>query len=549
MIARRLFALLLIFLTPAMANAAARSLIVFDASGSMWAQIDGKTRIEIARETLATVLKTVPADMELGLMVYGHRDKGSCADIELAVPPATGTAQAIADFVKGVNPKGKTPITASVQQAAEALRYTEDKATVILVTDGLETCDADPCALAADLENKGVDFTAHVVGFGLSEEEGRKVACVAENTGGRYVQASDAGQLEGALAETVVAPPAPEPAPKPQEPKALDFNVEVQSFLTVGKPIPADNQEVFWEFFRMDEAGNKAIQPLEYKYGAAAKFKLAPDRYMAHARLGKIDREFPIVVDETKLIKLEAVFDAGRVTLVPVFVAGGPETGDIAFVGGKFGGLEESSYSRFTFYAAAGRVDFFGQIGKAETTGTIDLKAGEDIEHVLVIPAGLIVPKADYAEGGPPVEGDGVFIEILGKSDIAGNRPSLAYTYGAGHDLWVPAGEHLLRASLDKAVAEMPVKVAAGERAEPLVVLNAGVLFVSAPGAHRIVINRASTDINDVQTYVTDNYGAELSATLHPGDYEVTVDYDSSLTEKKQKATVKAGERSEIKVE
>ena len=81
---------------------------------------------------------------------------------------------------------GKTPLSAAVKQAAEALKYTEDKATVILITDGLETCEADPCALGKELEQSGVDFTAHVVGFGLTAEEGKQVACLAENTGGKY---------------------------------------------------------------------------------------------------------------------------------------------------------------------------------------------------------------------------------------------------------------------------------------------------------------------------------------------------------------------------
>ena len=101
---------------------------------------------------------------------------------------------------------GKTPLTAAVRQAAEALKYTEDKATVILITDGLETCEADPCALGKELEAAGVDFTAHVVGFGLTADEGKQVACLAENTGGKYIQASDAEALQDALVETVAAP-------------------------------------------------------------------------------------------------------------------------------------------------------------------------------------------------------------------------------------------------------------------------------------------------------------------------------------------------------
>src|ERR671910_2393659 len=154
--------------TAALGQAADRAIIVLDASGSMWGQIDGRPKVDIARETLRTVLQSVPADMELGLMAYGHREKGSCADVELVVPPAEGTASAIAQAADGMSFLGKTPLTSAVRQAAEALRYTDEKSTVILITDGVESCEADPCALGRELESSGVDFTAHVVGFGLT---------------------------------------------------------------------------------------------------------------------------------------------------------------------------------------------------------------------------------------------------------------------------------------------------------------------------------------------------------------------------------------------
>ncbi|TIQ16281.1 MAG: VWA domain-containing protein, partial [Mesorhizobium sp.] len=75
--------------------AADHVVIVLDASGSMWAQIDGKPKLEIARESLRTVLQSVPADREIGFMAYGHREKGSCEDIELIVPPQAGSAAAV----------------------------------------------------------------------------------------------------------------------------------------------------------------------------------------------------------------------------------------------------------------------------------------------------------------------------------------------------------------------------------------------------------------------------------------------------------------------
>ena len=86
------------------AVAAERAIIVLDGSGSMWAQIEGKARITIARETLASVLQTLPEDLELGFMTYGHREKGNCDDIEMLVEPAVGTGAAIAAALCGGQP-------------------------------------------------------------------------------------------------------------------------------------------------------------------------------------------------------------------------------------------------------------------------------------------------------------------------------------------------------------------------------------------------------------------------------------------------------------
>jgi Ca-activated chloride channel homolog len=186
----------------------ARTIIVMDGSGSMWGQIDGRAKLEIARDTVAEVLTTIPETQELGLMAYGHRVKGDCSDIELMVPPAKGTGPEISARVKAMKFLGKTPLSEAVRQAAEALRYGEEPATVVLVTDGLETCNADPCALGRELEASGLNFTAHVIGFGLTQAEGAQVACLAEETGGRYLPASDAKGLAEALAQTVRAEPA-----------------------------------------------------------------------------------------------------------------------------------------------------------------------------------------------------------------------------------------------------------------------------------------------------------------------------------------------------
>lgn len=194
----------------------ASALIVFDASGSMWGQIKGKAKIEIAREVVANLVRDLPADSELGLMAYGHRRKGDCADIELLIPVGKVDKSAFVETVGAIMPKGMTPITASLEMAAEGLGYKESKATVILVSDGLETCDADPCTAVRKLEKLGVDFTVHVIAFDLKPEETQKLRCISETTGGRFFPASDAASLKDAL-DLAVSAAAAKPAPAPED--------------------------------------------------------------------------------------------------------------------------------------------------------------------------------------------------------------------------------------------------------------------------------------------------------------------------------------------
>lgn len=188
-------------------------ILVVDASGSMAGQIDGRAKIEIARGAVSDMLSTWPSDHHLGLVAYGHRRKGDCADIETLVQPGPVDTAAFGARVDALVPRGMTPIVAAVRHAAAALRWSEQRATVILVSDGEETCGADPCALGAELEQAGIDFTAHVVGFDLPDGPARdQLACLAERTGGRYIEAGDAASLSDALGTLASAPAAAAPA-------------------------------------------------------------------------------------------------------------------------------------------------------------------------------------------------------------------------------------------------------------------------------------------------------------------------------------------------
>ena len=180
-----------------------KTMVVLDASGSMWAKIDATSKIEIARDVVSTVLETWPESEHLGLVAYGHRKKGDCGDIETLIRPDKLDVARFAETIKGINPKGKTPMSDAVVLAAEELKHTENQATVILITDGEETCDADPCAVGRALEATGVDFTAHVIGFNVAEDDTAGMRCLAESTGGRFMLADDATELKSSFEDSV----------------------------------------------------------------------------------------------------------------------------------------------------------------------------------------------------------------------------------------------------------------------------------------------------------------------------------------------------------
>jgi Ca-activated chloride channel homolog len=193
----------------ASASPSHKIMLVFDSSGSMRKAAGPVSRMDAAKQAMSQVLGGVSADTEIGLVAYGHRKGKDCSDIEVIAEPRQGGAPAIAAAVRAMKPLGETPIADAVRMAAQVAQYDELPATVVLVTDGEESCKGDPCALAGELEREGIDFTAHVIGFGYEGGARAGAACLAEQTGGQYLAAADADQLAAALVQVVSQPAAP----------------------------------------------------------------------------------------------------------------------------------------------------------------------------------------------------------------------------------------------------------------------------------------------------------------------------------------------------
>jgi Ca-activated chloride channel family protein len=536
-------ALMLGIASGAGAQDAGRSIIVLDASGSMWGQIDGRAKLEIAREALGQVLAEIPAKTELGLMAYGHRTKGECNDIELIVPPAAGTGPAIAEAADKLQFLGKTPLSDAVRLAAGELKSTESKATVILITDGIETCNADPCALGRELEASGVDFTAHVVGFGLTADEGKQVACLAENTGGQYIEAKDAGSLKEALTTVVKAEPVPvpEPTPEPEPVQALEFNLIPQLYLAEGGPEVVDQGQA-WEIHAVAANGDLG----EYITTEYNQYRglLPAGKYRIRAKLGEATLEQDITVTDEALIQPQFILNAGTLILHPKISADAEVDPSASLNLTNAAGLDWTNYGNTTVVVPAMETLITLHIGQATVSETVTLKPGETIEKDIVVGAGLALIDAFYVDG-LIMDTTQHSVEILAaKKALDGSRNSLTTSYGPAQEFTLPPGDYIARVGQDFAMGETLFTVKTGERVDVKVVLNAGVLAVSAPGANSIEVLDAKADINGNRTTRSFNYTDNLTVTAPAGDYIVLVMRGEVASE--TPASVKPGERSEV---
>jgi len=241
----------------------------------MWGQIDVSAKMSIAKDVVGKVVSGWKAGDELGLVAYGHRVKGACDDIETLIEPGQLDAGAYMAAVGALSPKGKTPMTQAVRQAAEALKFTEKEATVILVSDGIETCDPNPCAVAEELERLGVGLTVHTVGFGLDDQGAvAQLKCLAEKTGGISVLASNANELESALTKTVEAK-IEEPAPA-----AIEFNLVGRVSMAEGVMLPDGYDSATWEIHTSNSGEIGAYIRTDYGSSINANIE-QPGKYFA----------------------------------------------------------------------------------------------------------------------------------------------------------------------------------------------------------------------------------------------------------------------------
>jgi len=177
-----------------------RILFVLDGSGSMYAKMGVDNRITVAKRLLSRMVDSLKYqdEVELALRVYGHQSiktDRNCKDTRLEVPFSQSNHAAIKEKIKNLRPKGTTLIAYSLQEAAYDFPKSPGvRNIIILITDGIEECDGDPCAVSTALQKQGVVLRPFIIGLGLTAEFKTQFECV-----GRYFEAETEDDFEEVL--------------------------------------------------------------------------------------------------------------------------------------------------------------------------------------------------------------------------------------------------------------------------------------------------------------------------------------------------------------
>jgi von Willebrand factor type A domain len=193
--------------------------LIIDDSGSMAQQIAGGRKIDVAKQVFSGLVQDLPSDGQVAVRTYGRQHPSGqrdCADMELMIPFGPNTPARVLPGVKALRPNGMTPIAASLQAAAKDFAGREGQDNIIvLLSDGEEDCNGDPCAAAKAVHDAGIHLQVNVIGLHVQPKERTQLQCVADAGGGKYYDAADAKALKVAASEVkerIVATPAPPPA-------------------------------------------------------------------------------------------------------------------------------------------------------------------------------------------------------------------------------------------------------------------------------------------------------------------------------------------------
>lgn len=161
-----------------------RVLLILDCSSSMWDRWQSDAKIKVTQQVLLHFMDSVAnqSDIEVALRVFGHLNKDQFGT-KLEVPFGTNNNARIQSKIKTLVPQGGCTVASALTDALHDFPQTGSSRNIILiVTDGMDDCDAAICNVARQIQLSGVVVQTFILGIGDAENFTHSLDCAGRFT-------------------------------------------------------------------------------------------------------------------------------------------------------------------------------------------------------------------------------------------------------------------------------------------------------------------------------------------------------------------------------
>lgn len=519
--------------------------VIIDASGSQSALFGGTgtTKLSLQEKALSDVILSVKSSeypRNIGIRAFGSQkplDDHDCQDTQQIYAVSSPNLDEIQKLLTPINAQGESPIAATLEAAARDFPAANVDQIMILITDGADTCNRDPCETAKTLRASNPRLSIQVIGFDISQEDADKIKCVAENADGKFYLARDEGELRKYLDEAVNS--------------TVPYNLRL-STVAGATPIPTT--------ITIFKSGTDQAVKTETSFGTKL-LSLAPGTYdilVEYAASPELKKPSKIikgvdVLEKTK-VEQEINFDFGSLILSSIDTVGAltaaeytvqkAETGEpVARIDSD--GQTVSVLLTPGVYDVTARQKFAPAERIELSDKDIEIKSGESLEKIFRFQKGTLSLKGVTTQNVAIPFIFQIFKPAKPDEPIA----SGAFDAEGGTVTLSPDEYELIFIGQDPAMVAnprtkvSPVTVKAGETTEIAASFEMGVLKLSAVDIANKPVN-ASFKIrtSDTKEVVADLpmtvAGAPVSVPLPPGKYDVTASKLDTAVEPKPSVTI-----------
>jgi len=475
-------------------------IVVLDGSGSMWGRMEGQreSKLVMAREGVGRGLAKLAQSTRVGVLSFGHRRGGDCSDTEVLVEPAPLDIERVMSPLERLNPRGRGPLTRALGEAVPLLGPQSAPARIVVIHDGPDNCQQDPCSILGNLKAVHSRAQIDVISIGVSREEAETVACLPRSTGGRHYRVSALADVDAAITEAISRPadavPAsaagqgratePDPGrasrPAPAAPGGLPPGTRpgLQLWTTLVKGGPALATPARWRVRRAGEKG----PPLWEGKTAAPLLVLPSGSYEVEATVGLLTRSAVTEAAEGTPRSLAIVLEAGMLALTeagPAMAMLEDAVVTLARVDNKGPGDPQILRQLEPELAVpAGNYLVSVTSGALRIERPVGIVAGERISIANSLNLGALELAATAVSNGPRLE-DTVFIVYEDDPDAPQGRREVARSAAAAPRFKLPAGTYYVVTRRGSVEARDRVSVRTGEVERRTMVLDAGRVSVS----------------------------------------------------------------------